>query len=322
MLKNSLLNQENFWAVVKFLGHLKEKTSFRNLQKRLNLSEHELNSFLVFMQEVGFKFDISEGEVTPILMEKHINLQLNLLEWLQFQAHFPTLSECQNKPYHEDVKLRLTELEERHKEHDLFKPIQALEEIFKNLQPQLVKEDEHPMPLILMFLEESILDKRVVTLLHEGKHIQTLPLKIAYFEGCLHLIGEHTTDGTLFNLKVQDIENVWDQTCIKSYQSNYSPGEIEGFVSSLRAMHEKVIRLVLKIYSHEHFGIHLNRVYFDNPCLFTNPQGDYIWAATLEPSPAVFEWLCEMGSYVEILDPTSFKREFLLYCEDKLKKLA
>lgn len=320
MLKSSLLNQEKFWTIVKALAGLKEEKSILSFCDEFEISESQLNSYLLFMQEVGFRFESKNEMLTPLTPDKIISLQFNLLEWIQFQAHFPALSTCKAKPYHEDVKMKLIELEEKYKEHDLFNPLQALEEIFKNQMPALAVEGSNPTQQILMFLEESIIDRKSVVVNYQDKELKIYPLKIVYFEGGLNLIGENILDGMLTNLKLEKISSAHEVS--SHYQPVFSPGEVEGFVSSLKAMHEKVVRLVLKIYEHENFGIHLNQVYFHNPCLFTNPEGDYIWAATLEPSPAVFEWLCDLGQYVEILDPTSFKREFLKYCEDKLKKIA
>ena len=87
-------------------------------------------------------------------------------------------------------------------------------------------------------------------------------------------------------------------------------------------MGENQIRLVLKISRQQKFSLNFDDKYFHSPCLFTNPAGDFIWAATIEPCNEVFEWLCELGPAVEILDPTNFKIEFIKYCEHKLKKLA
>ena len=56
--------------------------------------------------------------------------------------------------------------------------------------------------------------------------------------------------------------------------------------------------------------------------MVTNAEGEHIWAASVEPSDEIFQWVYELGADVEILDPSAFKKEFLNYCEAKLKKLA
>ena len=320
MLKVSLLEQERFWKVVKHLGQMQTSSSIQSLCRELEVTEKELRLYTNFMQEVGFSFEWQDSRIVPQTQQKVFMIQLNLLEWIQFQAHFPTLSQCANKPFHEDVKVKLVDLENQYSENDLFKPLQALDQIVNQSHLQEVTSQGDPSHHILMQLQESIVEKKCLAIKHQDKTFKLHPLKIVFFEGGLNLIAENVNENILMNFSLPGISDVRDEDF--DYQTVYSPVEVDAFVSSLTAMHEKVVRLVLKITSHENFGIHLNKVYFHNPCLFTNPDGDYIWAATLEPLPAVFEWLCELGQYVEILDPTSFKREFLKYCEDKLKKIA
>ncbi len=324
MQKTSLLEQEKFWTVIKHLGQLTEPVSVKSLCLELDLSQADLTLYFNFMQEVGFQFQWKDEKLYPQTEQKLFKIQLNLLEWLQFQAHFPTMSKCENKPYHEDVKVKLIELEQMYKEHDLFKPVQALEEIIQQTKTPIAAGEilpgAEPSSQILMFLEESIIDRKTVCVQYDDRYFKVYPLKIVYFEGGLNLIAENTVENLLMNIRLSHVVSAFDEG--QNYQPIYSQLEVDTFVSSLTAMHEKVVRLVLKIYSHEDFGINLNKIYFHNPCLFTNPEGDFIWAATLEPSHAVFEWLCDLGQFVEILDPTSFKREFLKYCEDKLKKIA
>lgn len=324
MDNNSLINQEHFWLILKRLSQVEFNTSRSTLMRELGATEFQLNAILVFMQEIGFEFVHEEIEGVKYLRlephQKQVKVNFSLLEWVQFQAHFPALSHCADQPYHEDFKLKLIELEDKFKENDLFKPLQALEEIFNQSQPSLVMNQNNPLQQILIFLEESIIERKSIQLQVGDDHLKLFPLKIVYFDGGLNLIAESICDQSLMNFKLSEIDSSFEEN--GQYLPLHTDGEIEQFISSLRAMQEKVIRLVLKIYSHEDFGINLSQIYFHNPCLFTNPEGDYIWAATLEPSPEVFEWLCDLGTYVEILDPVSFKREFIKYCEDKLKKIA
>lgn len=320
MLKVSLLEQESFWKVVKYLGNLQTPTSINTICRELELTQTELKHYTNFMQEVGFSFEWGESKITPQTFQKVFTIQLNLLEWIQFQAHFPTLSQCSNKPFHEDIKVKLIELENKNQDYDLFTPLSTLEQALIPEQPNTIEIVESFGAKTTDQLQLSIFEKECVTVDYNQKSYTVYPLKIVYFEGGLNLIAEHVSESILMNFDLPGVTKVQMEN--REYHPQYSPLEVEAFVSSLTAMHEKVVRLVLKITSHENFQINLNNAYFHNPCLFTNPEGDYIWAATLEPSPAVFEWLCELGRYVEILDPTSFKREFLRYCEDKLKKIA
>src|SRR5690606_40880888 len=102
----------------------------------------------------------------------------------------------------------------------------------------------------------------------------------------------------------------------------FSKFEIDEFVLGLRAIDENEIRLILKIYSIENFHLELKNQLISNPCMVTNPHGELIWAASVEPSEVIFEWILSLGESVEIIDPMSFKQSYLMYCESKLKKLA
>ena len=133
-------------------------------------------------------------------------------------------------------------------------------------------------------------------------------------------VGEGLGDKCLLRIPLAEILSVAEVG--EEFQGQYSSIEIDDFVSSLRAMSENQIRLILKINSAQQFNLHFNKMFMEKPCLFTNPQGDFIWAASLEPTNDIYEWLCELGTHVEILDPNHFKLDFLKYCEDKLKKIA
>ena len=62
--------------------------------------------------------------------------------------------------------------------------------------------------------------------------------------------------------------------------------------------------------------------YLRKPYVISNPKGDLIWAASIEECPDLYDWLSNLSHKVEILDPVSFKKNFLDYCEKKLKKIA
>ena len=102
----------------------------------------------------------------------------------------------------------------------------------------------------------------------------------------------------------------------------FGPKDIEDFIISLRAVTENEVRLILKVHALEQFQSELKHQFFASPCMVTNPKGEHIFAASIECNDDIFEWISSMGSSVEIMDPMSFKLEFLEFCENKLKKLA
>jgi hypothetical protein len=324
MINNSVLDQDKFWAVLKHLIELKEPRPFSRILLDTSVSKWELNSFINFLSEIGCEFKIENMKedkmFIPSQESPEFNLQFSLLEWVQFQAHFPKLSECDGKPYHDDFREKIEKAEVKYQEYDIFSPLVTLDNIFKEHQPSLIENSKKPSKEVLIFLEESILDQKVVQVNLEHRSYKIFPRKIVYFDGALNLIGEEILDKCLMNININHIKKSNEES--ESYNIHYSKLEVDEFVVSLRGMSENQIRLVLKIYSQNNFSLNFNDKFFENPCLLTNPEGDFIWAATLEPCEEIFEWLCDLGSSVEVLDPTSFKLEFIKYCEHKLKKLA
>lgn len=93
--------------------------------------------------------------------------------------------------------------------------------------------------------------------------------------------------------------------------------EVEEFITAIRAMNEKETRLILKIFDPQSVNLFPDHQFLGKPCMITNPNGDLIWAAYVEACEPLYEWLLSMGESVEILDPTTFKQEYLRYCEEK-----
>lgn len=173
---------------------------------------------------------------------------------------------------------------------------------------------------LLILLERAMLDKKRLHLeSHEGKNFHLHPLKILHLEGQLSLIAEDTQDHCLMVIPVLQIKQL---EVLDAGQPRVTTYEIEEFITAIRAMNEKEARLILKIYDPQSVNLFPNHHFLGKPCMITNPQGDLIWAAYVEPCHALFDWLMSLGTNVEILDPISFKDDYLSYCKEKLQKIA
>lgn len=325
MSSKQLLDEAKFWEIIKYLTQLDYKKDFDEICSDLSITKQKLNSFISFLNEVNYQLETEEFEgeskkLCPPGEKPTITLNFNLFEWLQFQAHFPVISECQNKPYHSDVKSILAKAENEYGDHDLFPPAMALEEILNANEPHIVTAGTLPQSEIIAFLEESILEHNVVNLKYENKSLMVYPWKIVYLDGDLNLIGEGLNDKCLINISINSITNIFEEDT--TWNPVYSKIEVDDFIASIRAITDNEVRLVLKVYGRDNFDKSIPHHHLGKPCMFTNPEGDFIWAASIEPNEAIFEWLSELGSDIEILDPLEFKKEYLAYCEHKLKKLA
>lgn len=326
MRESSILDQKKFWDIIKYLVDLDKEKNIEDICSDLEITKQQLNSFIHFLREVDCQLEVSAEEdnlsVFPAPHIPKINIEFTLLEWLQFQAHFPALSTMRNKPYHDDIREKFLKVEKKYKKNDLYVPLQTISKLYEDTRRlKLVGEpDKEHLNQIAAVIEEAILREQVVSIQIQDKSVQVYPRKIIYFDGDFNLFGESVSDSSLINISISHIEAV--EKTDYEWQMKFSPMELDDFISSLRSMSETSIRLVLKIYSYESFNLNLDYQHFENPCVFSNVDGEYIWAATIEQNDKIFEWLYKLGSDVEILDPKEFKREFLRYCENRLKKLA
>lgn len=324
MSSQSMLDQAKFWEVVKYLVELDHKKRVDDICHDLSLNSHQLNSFITFLKEVNYEFEhFLDGDdrlLCPPVVKPKVVIELNLVEWLQFQAHFPSMDVCKDKPFHKDIVSKLGVVEQEYAQHDLFNPIETLERLMEVKNPSIVESGILPQSEVVSFIEEAIMDHDVLNLHWANKNLVVFPRKLVFLDGELSLVAEGLNDKCLLNMNIANISKVYIEDI--EWQTQFSKLEVDDFVSSIRAISENEIRLVLKIYNREKFDNGLDHHHFGNPCIFTNPEGDFIWAASIEPTEQIYEWLSELGTDVEILDPLSFKKEFLNYCEVKLKKLA
>lgn len=323
---HNMLADENFWKAVKYLTELSEKTDLEKIQNDLSLNQTQLYSYLNFLKDVGMPlgiFETTKGKFLEVSFpQKQIDIKFNLFEWLCFQATFPTLSGLGDKPYFEEIRNKLTSLEEQNKEHDLFPAIEAFANKVKSYTPQIVAPDVSMSNEIISFLEEAILEKEVINLnLNNQTHsLKVFPRKIVFLDGKLNIVAEGIEDKCLTNISIENIHSAHDAQL--DWTPMFSSLEIDDFIASIRAITENEVRIVLKVYSRERFNADIKHHHFGNQCMFTNPEGDHIWAASIEPSDDLYDWLSQLGSDIEILDPISLKKDLLKYCEEKLKKIA
>jgi hypothetical protein len=146
------------------------------------------------------------------------------------------------------------------------------------------------------------------------------PAKIIHLEGKLSIIAEDANDHCLVVLSINDVKDISTMEAMSVPQ--LACFEVDDFVAAIRSMNEKETRLILKIHDPQSVNLFPDHHFLGKPCMVTNPNGDLIWAAYVEPCESLYEWMISLGENVEILDPLNFKKEFITYCEEKLKKVA
>ena len=220
--------------------------------------------------------------------------------------------------FHKTIKNKLAVLENTYNAHDLFEPLKTLDEIMNHKIPTIAEVGVVGTHELITYVEESILEKQVVSINIDDKYQSIYPQSLVFLEGELSLIGENINDKTLFNIPLTNIKNLTDDDT--DWTPNYSRIEVDDFIASIRAIGESEVRLVLKINGLSNFENSIPRNFLGNPAMVTNGEGDLIWGATIESNHEVFNWISDLGSDVEILDPIDFKKEYLEYL-DNIRKL-
>jgi predicted DNA-binding transcriptional regulator YafY len=199
-------------------------------------------------------------------------------------------------------------------------PIKAVMELLNQLENWDTHLNEIQQEYVAQ-LDQAVERKQMITVSSsQGKSYSLFPCKIIHLEGKLSMIAEDFHDHCLIVMALNEIAE------INLLEATSSPRvtafELEEFINAIRSMSEKETRLILKIHDPQSVNLFPDHHFLGKPCMITNPNGDLIWAAYVEPCDDLFEWLLTLGSNVEILDPGKFKDEFLSYCEEKLRKIA
>jgi predicted DNA-binding transcriptional regulator YafY len=170
-------------------------------------------------------------------------------------------------------------------------------------------------------LEAAIQERQLVGLATvDGRQYALVPCKVLHLEGQLSLIAEDFGDHCLTVVPLKEVHEYRELQ--KGAALKVTAFEVEEFISAIRAINERETRLVLKIHDPQSINLFPDHHFLGKPCMITNPHGDLIWAAYVEPCDSLFEWLMTLGKHVEILDPLNFREEYLIYCEEKLRKIA
>ncbi len=325
MSKSSIVHSKEFWNCLKKLIELDHPQEAIKVAQALEIPPRTLTTYLTLLNDLNYTFEVSsDGDgnklLTPPAVKPKFDISLDLYGWLEFQAHFPHLEKAQGEPFHENFKTLLASYEDQFSDRDLFQPVQKMDAVLEKRTMGLASESRIHTNEIISFIEESILSKDLLDIKTQKSVVSLFPHRLIYLEGDLCVIGEDLSDQSLQNIPVEYIQNLCDLD--EAWQPTHSKLEVDDFISSIRSISESETRLVLKIHALASFENTIPRNFLGNPAMISNPEGDLIWGASVESNIEIFHWLFELGADVEILDPTSFKKDYLKYCEDKLKKLA
>jgi hypothetical protein len=163
-------------------------------------------------------------------------------------------------------------------------------------------------------IQEDISQKNSIKLyFEEKKECDIFPRRLVFLDGVLSIIGEDIHSKALEFFPLSKIIRVEPVDIV--FRPNLSQFQVNDFINDLRLVSGKQERLILKFHSQEGADLIPCYHYLHNPYVTSNPEGDVIWAATIEMCEDIFQWLYQMKDQVEILDPGLVRKEFSRYCE-------
>lgn len=312
MKGSSSKNAPNVLKKLVLLGNKQGSIKLKDLSPMLQLGEDETLMFLrqQFPQGKGAEIYHHDDECWVDMNAEAMQYMLPVTptEWLELQkilAEIPSKNHVQAS-----LKRKITENF----------PITKLMGILSQLE-MWDEGMDHEDQVLIKKIEEAAHEKTHIQVkAKDGKSYSMFPCKIVHIEGDLSLIAEDSQDRCLMIMSIKDVASI--EHMPSSRTSRVTPFEIDEFIAAIRAMNEKETRLILKIHDSQSLNLFPNHHFLGKPCMITNPNGDLIWAAYVEPCEALYEWLSSLGKNVEILDPIKFKEEYLSYCEEKVRKIA
>ncbi len=312
MAQESLFFSDDFWRTIEGLDSLQGEVSLANLLEDLRVSPRLFTEARSFLKEFDYEIKLKEkeGQTFVSLPKKEFmgKKNLGLWEYFSLKMHSPQgFDGCEGSKQREKAKLLtiFTTLEGHRRE-------------------EIVIENHNPISKgKLETVDEALLQKNSLFIsLHDGKKKEVFPYHMIFIEGKLTLVGEDCTDRCLVAHEIDEIARVVSVSR-KGYKPHFSVGEIKDFVSALHEMSGKEARLVLKLSTAEKFDLSPRHHFLGNPYVTTNGEGDMIWAATVEVSHELFDWLYSIRWAIkDFMDPQSVQEEFLNYCKEREKRVA
>lgn len=311
-----------FWNMVKRIDELSEMISLESF-----VAEYATEDFncemvfdvLSFLGSLGLQVQIEEikGEkfLLPNKRNERVNFDLSISEWLALQAHFPVMKQMEGRDFHKSLSKKFAEINAKHPSYNLFGG-ERNEAMIYNFKESLSKKHKKFVDII----DDSFKTQGLVLLEIDGKKFEVFPHKLIMLEGELSIIGEEAIDRCLISYTLSEVTEV-KANSINDYIPNYSRLEVDEFVMAIRAVSGREERLVLKIDQNEAVDLNPAYQFLGHPYMTANADGDFIWAASVEVSSELYDWLISMDNKIEILDPVDLKSEFEKYREIKIEDM-
>jgi|GEM_PF-1126100 len=316
MSDKSLKIDASIWKKLGQLTQYAPETPWETVAHDLGIPQEEARHLLVALKDAQQDLQSHTGE------EDDVFQVWDLAHWCQLTHLLEDMAQKSDTSEMRAMVVPLLKQQRQHPAYPVYVQLrQRWQEISRKQGPQLVTSDDAFTAHKIRLIEEALMEKD--TLIIEcatGKLWSLIPCKITYLEGQLSLISEEVHDHSLMSIELSEMKNIKRADKVKSPRAGIH--EVAEFIRALRSMSEAETRLVLKIRNPDQFTLMPDYQFLGKPCLVTNPEGDLIWAAWVEPCDELFEWLMSLDDHVEILEPSEFVLDYAVYCEEKMRKMA
>jgi hypothetical protein len=289
--------QEQFFKFLVSLEELKEKKEINLFLSSLGISEIDFENYQKYLMEFKVLVLTDSEFIYPLEQKIEIKLNLNLSEWLALQVSIDKTESYQSKL----IKNKFEKVKMLYSQFIITKKNELMRT--RPVQDNLKKK-----------IERSLRDQKALKFRFlNNSYKEIFPLRITFIEGLLCLIGEDVEDKSLSFFSLSEIAKIDDE--VFDYVPHLSQLEVNEFINNIRLVSGNEERLVLKIYSPTESDLLPEYHFLGNPFITSNPEGDFIWAASIEMCEDTYEWLYRIKDKEEILDPGHIKKEFSQYCE-------
>lgn len=268
---------ESFWKFVLTLERLEVKTNISYFCSDLDVNENTFFNYVLSLKTKGILIKVDDEFLYPFNREQVELGDLSLSEWVAIEYMFSE----------KEMKTQV------------------------NSEERMVLQEA-----LINRLESSIIFKSPIKVkFNNGGENIFYAHRMIFIEGTLSCIFEETTDKSLVYFELHKILDV--EAFAIRYDPQFTPFEINHFVNNLRMINGNEERLVLKIFGKEDLNFLPKYHFLSSPYVAMGKDGDIIWAATIEMCDDIYQWLYSMKDHVEVLDPTTVKKEFSRYCQMK-----
>ncbi len=304
MSEMQLIFNDTFWKFLVSLEELKEKQDKNLFCTLLNIDEAAFNQFQDFLTRFDIQCISDDSFIFPLKEKCRIKMEFSLSEWLALQASFHRPDDRNSSEYYYQ-KIVHNKLLIAQKAFEQFN-------LYRKPAHQAVKSSD--IENLKKKIDYLICNRKLMKIeFLNNKLCMAYPHRLVFLDGILCVIGENSEDKTLVYFGVEDIKDIVDVD--KIYEPNLSQIEINEFICHVRLINGKEERLILKVYSQYEADLLPSYHFLGNPFVTSNPEGDMIWAATIEMCDDLFIWLYSMKERAEVLDPGHVRKEFAHFCE-------